>query len=149
MALDASADFEVLDLQFTENTPSGVVTAHLCLGGEHQSFLSDANSRLRLQSALQGAGDMWRIIPVDQTCTFLIMCPGKEVELFLAHFDGEVYLTPNEWKLSSLQWYVEKHKNGYTICCYSKGSWMYLSHACGSVFLQWAFLGVGEQWQFD
>ena len=90
LALDASPDSTEVDLQFTENAPSGVVTALLCHGREHQCFLSDANSRLRLQSALQGAGDVWRIIPVDQTCTFLITCPRKEVELFLAHYGGEV-----------------------------------------------------------
>ena len=146
--LDASPDSEELDLQISEDVPSGVVTALLCLGGERGACLSHANSTLRLQSGLQGAGEAWRIIPAPKECTFAITCLGQEEGLFLAHFDGEVYLTPNSWNLSSLQWYVEKYLDGYRISCYSRGSWMYLSHACGRVFLQRAFLGAGELWQF-
>ena len=87
-------------------------------------------------------------MPVPEDCTFAIMCLGQEMGLFFAHWDGEVYLTPNSCELSPLQWYVEKQWDGYTISCYSKRSWMYLSHACGKVFLQKAFLGAGALWQF-
>ena len=43
-------------------------------------------------------------------------------------------LAPSAGNLSYLQWYVDKHLNGYTMCCYSRGSWMYLGYAFGRVF---------------
>ena len=132
--LDASPDIEELDLQVSEDAASAVVAALHCLGGEQGAFLSHASSSLRLQSELHPE--------------FAIMCLGQERGLFLAHYDGEVYLTPNSCDLSPLRWYVQKQWDGYTISCYSKWSWMYLSHACGRVFLQKAFLGAGELWQF-
>ena len=146
--LDASPDFEELDLQFSEDAASAVVAALQCLGGERGTVLSHAGSSLRLKSGLHTDGETWLIMPVPEDCTFAIMCLGQEKGLFLAHFDGEVYLTPNSCELSPLQWYVEKQWDGYKISCYSKRSWMYLSHACGRVFLQRAFLGAGELWQF-
>ena len=36
--LDASPDSEELDVQFSEDAPSGVVTALLCLGGKRGLF---------------------------------------------------------------------------------------------------------------
>ena len=80
---------------------------------------------------------------------FTITCLDRGVELFLAHYGGEVHLTPSAGNLSDLQWYVDKHPDGYTICCYSRDSWMYLSHAFGRVFLQWTYLGARELWKFD
>ena len=131
---DVSPESEELDLQFSEDTPSGVVRALMCLGGEHGAFLSHANWSLTLRSGLQGADDVWHIIPVLQKCTFTITCLDRGVELFLAHYGGEVYLTLSSVNFSDLQWYVDKHLDGYIICCYSRCSWMYLSHAFGSVF---------------
>ena len=145
--LAASPDPEELDLQISEDVPSVVVTALLCLGGECGYRLSHANPTLRLQSGLQGAGEAWRIMPASQECTFAITCRRQEEVFFLAHFDGEVVLAPNSCNLCSSQWYVEKHLDGYTISCYSRGLWMYLSHACSRVFLQTAYLGAGELWQ--
>ena len=132
----------------SDDATSAVVVALQCLGGERGDFLSHASSSLRLKSELHPASEAWLIMPVPEDCTFAIMCLGQEKGLFLAHFDGEVYLTPNSCELSPLQWYVEKQWDGYTISCYSKRSWMYLSHACGNEFLQKAFLGAGELWQF-
>ena len=141
---NASRDSKKLDVQFSEDAKSEVDTALLCLGGERGALLSHASSSLRLQPGRHTAGEMWRIIPDPQDCTFTIMCLGQEEGLFLAHFHGEVYLTPNSCERSSLQWHVEKHQDDYKVACYSKSSWMNLSHACGKVFLQWAFLGAGE-----
>ena len=132
--LDAFPDTEELDFQDSEDVALNVVVALHCLGGERGDFLSHASSSLRLQSELHPNGETWPIMPVPEDCTFAIMCLGQERGLFLAHFDGEVYLTPNSCELSPLQWYVEKQWDGYTISCYSKRSWMYLSHACGRVF---------------
>ena len=146
--LDASPDTEELDLQVCEDAASAVVAALHCLGGERGDFLSHASSSLRLQSELHPDGETWLIMPVPGDCTFAIMCLGQERGLFLAHYDGEVYLTPHACDLCPLRWYVQKQWDGYTISCYSKWSWMYLSHACGRVFLQKAFLGAGELWQF-
>ena len=56
--LDASPDSEELDLQFSEDAASGVVTALLCLSGERGAFLSHASSSLRLQTRLQAAVEM-------------------------------------------------------------------------------------------
>ena len=39
---DVSPDSEELDLQFSEDAPSEVVRALVCLGGEHGAFLSHA-----------------------------------------------------------------------------------------------------------
>ena len=146
---DVSPDSEELDLEFSEDTPSGVVRALVCLGGEHGAFLSHAGWSLTTRSGLQGADDVWHIIPALQNCTFTITCLDRGVKLYLAHYDGEVYLTPSAGNLSDLQWYVEKQSDGYTICCYSRGSRMYLSHSFGRVFLQWAYRGAGELWKFD
>ena len=146
--LDASPDTEELDHQVSEDAASGVVAALHCLGGERGAFLSHASSSLRLQFGVPSDGETWLVMPVPEDCTFAIMCLGQEGGLFLAHYAGQVYLTPNSCDLSSLRWYVQKQCDGYTISCYSKWSWMYLSHACGRVFLQKAFLGAGELWQF-
>ena len=146
--LDSAPVPEELDFLISEDVPSGVVAALLCLGGERGCCLSHARSTLWLQLGVRGAGEVWRIIPSPQECSFRIMCLGQEEGLFLGHDDGQVYLKSNSCNLCSLQWYVEKHLDGYRISCYSKGSWMYLSHACGRVFLQTAYLGSGELWQF-
>ena len=114
--LDASPDFEELDLQFSEDAASAVVAALQCLGGERGTVLSHAGSSLRLKSGLHTDGETWLIMPVPEDCTFAIMCLGQEMGLFLAHWDGEVYLTPNSCELSPLQWYVEKQWDGYKIC---------------------------------
>ena len=145
--LDASLDTEELDLQVSEDAVSAVVAVLHCVGGERGAFLSHATSSLRLQSELHPDGETWAIMPVPEDCTFAIMCCGQTRGLFLAHYQGEVYLTPNLCDLSPLSWYVQKQWGGYTISCYSNCSWMYLSHACGRVFLQKAFLGAGELWQ--
>ena len=145
--LDAAPVAEELDFLISEDVPSGVVAALLCLGGERGRCLSHALSTLWLQLGVRGVGAVWRIIPSPQECSFRIMCLGQEEGLFLGHDDGQVYLKSNSCNLCSLQWYVEKHLDGYRISCYSKGSWMYLRHAFCWVFLQTAYLGSGELWQ--
>ena len=145
--LAVSPDPEEPDLQISEDVPSVVVTALLCLGGECGYRLSHANSTLWLQSGLQGADAAWRIMPASQEQTLAITCLRQGEDLFLSHFDGVVSLALNSCNLCSSQWYVEKHLDGYTISCYSRGLWMYLSHACSRVFLQTAYRGAGELWQ--
>ena len=124
---DAFSDLEELDFQVSEDAASSVVAALHCLGRERGAFLGHASSSLRLQ--------------------FAIMCIGHESGLCLAHYDGEVYLTPNACDLCPLRWYVQKQWDGYTISCYSKWSWQYLSHAHASLFLQKGFKGAGDLWQ--
>ena len=145
---DAFSDLEELDFQVSDDAASSVVAALHCLGGERGAFLSHASSSLRLQSELHPDGATWLIMPIPEDCTFAIMCLGHERGLFLAHYDGEVYLTPNACDLCPLRWYVQKQWDGYTISCYSKWSWKYLSHAHAWVFLQKGFRGAGELWQF-
>ena len=70
--LAVSPDPEEPDLQISEDVPSVVVTALLCLGGECGYRLSHANSTLWLQSGLQGADAAWRIMPASQEQTFAI-----------------------------------------------------------------------------
>ena len=82
---NASPDSKELDVQFSEDATSGVVTALLCLGGERGAFLSHASSSLRLLLGLHSAGEMWPIIPDPQDCTFAIMCLGQEEGLFRAY----------------------------------------------------------------
>ena len=41
---------------------------------------------------------------------------------FLAHYAEEVYLTPNSRDVSSLQWYVQRQCDSYTISYYSQWS---------------------------
>ena len=90
MAFDrnASPDLKELDVQFSEDATSGVVTSLLCLGGERGAFLSHASSSLRLLPGLHTAGEMWRIIPDPQDCTSAIMCLGQEEGLFLRTLVG-------------------------------------------------------------
>ena len=132
--LDASPDTEELDLQVREDAASGVVAALHCLGGEGRAFLSHASSSLRLQFGVPSDGETWLVMPVPEDCTFAIMCLGQERGLFLAHHDGELYLTSNSCDLSPLRWYGLKQWDGFTISCYSKWSWLYLSRARGRVF---------------
>ena len=82
---NASPDLKELDVQFSEDATSGVVTSLLCLGGERGAFLSHASSSLRLLLGLHSAGEMWPIIPDPQDCTFAIMCLGQEEGLFRAY----------------------------------------------------------------
>ena len=145
---DAFSDIEELDFQVSDDAASAVVAALHCLGGERGAFLSHASSSLRLQSELHPDGATWLIMPIPEDCTFAIMCLGQERGLFLAHYDGELYLTSNSCDFSPLRWYVQEHWDGYTISCYSKWSWMCLSHAHAWVFLQKGFGGAGELWQF-
>ena len=147
--LDASPDSEELRLQFTKDAASGVNTAILCLGGERGAFLSHTRSKLRLHRDLPTFDEMWRIIPVPEECTFAIMCLGQEEGFYLVHWDGEVYLTPNAWNLGPLQWHIETQDDGYKIFCFSEDSLKYLSHANRRLFLQRAYRGAGELWQFS
>ena len=146
--LDAFSDLEGLDYQVSDDASLAVVAALHCLGGERGAFLSHASSSLRLQSELHPDGATWLIMPIPEDCTFAIMCLGQERGLFLAHHDGELYLTSNSCDFSPLRWYVQEQWDGYTISCYSKWSWKYLSHAHAWVFLQKGFKGAGELWQF-
>ena len=145
--LDAAPGSEEVDLLISEDVPSGVVGALLCLGGECGHCLCHALPTLWLQLGVWGAVEEWRIIPSSLECSFRIQCLGQEEVLFLGHDDGQVYLKSNSCNLCSLQWYVEKHLDGYRISCYSKGSWMYFRHAFFWEFLQTAYLGSGELWQ--
>ena len=73
-----------------ESKHEELVKALVRLGREHRAFLSHANWNLTLRSELQGADDLWHIIPVVQECTFTATCLDRGVDLFLAHIDDEV-----------------------------------------------------------
>ena len=130
-----------------QESTAGKTTALRCCGGEQGLFLSHGANWLFLQSGNLGAGELWCITQTTITDFCTIQCIGAEKGLSLTHVEGHLRLTCSNHGDLNQMWYVEEKQDGYTICCYSGASWMYLSHAKGEVFLQWAFLGAGELWQ--
>ena len=100
--LDAFPHSEELDLHMSDDATSVVLVALQCLGGETGDFLSHASSSLRFKLELHPASEAWLIMPLPEDCTFAIICLGQDKGLFLAHWDRQVYLTPNSCELSPL-----------------------------------------------
>ena len=100
--LDAFPHSEELDLHMSDDATSVVLVALQCLGGETGDFLSYASSSLRFKSELHPASEAWLIMPLPVDCSFAIICLGQDKGLFLAHWDRQVYLTPNSCELSPL-----------------------------------------------
>ena len=132
----------------SDGATSAVGVALQCLGGERGDF--SQSRQFQSTTEVRAAHSEWSM--GNHACSW---------RLHMRHHvsrsgKGFAPSTRGWWSLLDaqfvqtqlLQWYIEKQCHGYTVSCYSKSSWMYLSHSCGKVFLQKVFLGAGKLWQY-
>ena len=82
--LESAPVAEELDFLISEDVPSGVVAALLCLSGERGRCLSHALSTVWLQLGVRGVGAVWRITPLLRNVRFASCVSVRRRACFLA-----------------------------------------------------------------